>query len=664
MSEWTLTVGGTERGFAALGIELNNCVLTRNNGAADVFTFSTPVRFDGTPLVAYDQAVTIRRDRTGAGTSWSGGAIYFVGYGTPPQCSAQGTQEAISYELRNWWWKAERTIYKHAWQQYAGTVEDEPTFTQVAYANVFLGQSVTGDRFTNGAQINDALTWLKGGANGRGIAVTIGTIDPAVNIFTTEARSMSVAEVIRTMLAHSPDAVVITDYSTETPTVHVRSLANLTAATLTVGTDNISGLGLRARTDLQVPVVVVTFRTTSSDNGHSYVSWSKQVYPPAPGGWTAVDWEGQVDAVNHMIELQGPSRTSVQGYFKTETINANHADATARLNWWKKREPTLNSAFIGNITIATPFWIAGADNIAIDLEDYPQQLIDGGIADWMGYTSRREITIKARATFSIYSTAAIEGVPPPDGYIVKKVVEREFAVKITVTDAPEGEYTPSATASVDSGEAEPAGLAQNYYNSLATLQHEGEVADVNHELPAGNLLAYKLTLAGTGLSIGSQLIQGTSENIGRGTRRVRIGPANVLDLRSLMDLHRVSRVRRIWNNPAMQTTGESSGSESVQLPQNSPHENTTNGAGTNPILSVSSGFNEVRMDVTGALPSMRIQTGSSGDGLINLDLATALGRTIQLRQAKVCTPTATKYCLVLASDVYDEPLAGGSIGED
>lgn len=616
--DWTITIAGDEKPFASYGIKLEASVLHRRNGAASVLQLHKPGAALGALLASYDQEVIISRD----------GVPFFVGYCCPPERENDGGRQFIGYELRDWWWKAERIIYHQLWHQVTGIGEGGvKVYTDIPVPNVFLGVALDGTYWTNGEQIEDALEWLIA----QGVNIQVGTIDPAVNLFSVEGRSLSCAEVIRNMMAHSPDCQVSTDYSTSPPTVHVRRSSSLTPFTLTAGTDPITAFRLKPRHDLQVPVVVIHFKQTNVIDGGSYPSWTKQVYPPNPGPGTDAAWETQIGAVITTLELEGSQTTYATGSIVTEEILANSADAATRATWWKKFEKPLASDFIdpASLVVGAPISVKDRTGATISLTTYPCHLVDGNPASWMDIATVRDVTIKALVSYNLYSVdvvaykAAHGGALPPANFIIKQVRDREIHVERTVCDYDSGgeEAFFRTQASFAEGEPEPTGLAQAYYESLATLRYEGTISELHADLPAQNLLTCKLTLAGTALTISDQLIQGTVESLVLGARSISIGPPTVLDITSLMDLHRACRYRRVWNNPQVKVTGDPAGDNGLALGSKTPRQDTTSGNGGLEVICVhytdgAGKDRQVRLDATG---------GNLGMPVIHIRQVTAAG---------------------------------------
>ena len=644
---WTLHISGVEKELSAWGLTAESVQLTRANTAPDLLT----VRKAGDCLAAldfpYDSVVTIRRDRVGSGTSWTGGTIYFVGRATVPVRTGSGGSESITYRFHGPWFDLARQIYHQTWKNYTGnpTVLDDYKTVEV-----FLGLTLTGTQLNTGEQISDALNW----AISCGVQLQIGTIDPAVNIFYINARSITCAEVIKTMLRNTPDAVCWFDYTTAPyPTFHCRQLANLTNITKTIGVEQIRGLQLTPRYDLQVPSVVIHFKSIGEIDGQPWIAWTKQA---APSGADGTARGGEV----HVVELEGFSRVSVYGSIETTAIDAQSATAATRLVWWKRHEKTLENLNIKPSTLTvTSATVKDEDGNTVTLASYPNELITGQIADWMDF-GVKTVTVKATVSYELYAdtghTTALK---------LQTVKNKEISVRIVATDGTTGSY--SAIASFVAGQPEPAGLAQAYFDAMQVLQYDGQIDLVAAELPTDQLMGCKLTLAGSSLSITQQLIQSVTEQPHFGRYSITIGPANRLGIQDLVERHNATRFRKIYNNPSTRSSGQAGGGGSVTLGKNTARENTTGGLGEREVTAQTAtdgdNRNLIVHDAVAKSIVMVVRNAAGTDvtsaGKIMLELSRTFGLEIKLREAVVCDPEGNReYCMVLASPSYATQVTG------
>jgi hypothetical protein len=638
MPSWTLAYDGTERELSAWGLVAESVQLDRSSTAADVLTVRQAANDClATLTFAYDAAVIVYRDRVGSGTSWSGGSIYFSGRATVPTRSGNGPSESVNYRFHGPWFDLEHQIFHQSWTWYTGS---PPAATTYSTCEVFLGRNLAGAALNTGAQITEALNW----AITCGVSLQIGTIDPAVNIFYINARSITCAEVIRTMLRNTPDAVCWFDYTTTPPTFHCRQLANLTALTVTLGTEKFAGLDLTPRYDLQVPSVLIHFKQSNEVDGQIYINWTHQA---APSGATGQERGGEV----HVVELEGFSRTTVRGSLTCAAIDAQSGTAATRLAWWKRHNKLLESTYLTGVAV-TSATVTDDDGNTVNLATYPNELLEGQIASWMSFAAKT-VTIKALVDYELFAdtshTSALK---------LQTVKAKEISVRVTATDATTGDY--SAVASFTAGETAPSGLADAYYAAMQTLQYAGSIALVAEDLPTTSIMGKKLTLAGSALTLTNQLIQGVTEQPHYGRYTITIGPSSRLGIQDLVERHNATRFRRIYNLPTSRTSGLAGGGSDVALGKNTARENTTGGLGERAVNAQSatdgSNKNLIIQDATGKALTMVVRDAAGADvttaGKILLELSRTYGVELKIREAKVCEGGATKYCLTLASASY------------
>jgi hypothetical protein len=107
----------------------------------------------------------------------------------------------------------------------------------------------------------------------------------------------------------------------------------------------------------------------------------------------------------------------------------------------------------------------------------------------------------------------------------------------------------------------PTGLAQNLYDSLATLQYEGSVTLTEQECVGDIRPGHLLRLSGgrTAWATMDAMVFETVENISAGETAVRFGPPAHLVLADWLALVRLGRDRVVYTRPEQVTTSEEVG---------------------------------------------------------------------------------------------------------
>jgi hypothetical protein len=579
---FTLEYDGVEKSFADWGFEQDSAEFQEFNMAVDLFAVAMPgARVDDDPVFPFEAEVVVRKGRTFGGGVYSGGVIEFQGKRLMHILDGRPESEGVIYQFGGPWYDISQTPYQQTVYSYSGD-PDAPNEDLVS--NLVLFQKVTAPGVTearnNGEQISDILQHLLDQyvAQSMTAPYQIGTIDPAVNLMTYQTKDIKCDEAIGICLRPSPDAKVWFDYSTSTPTVHVRFQANCAAASVAFADGvNHESMQLKPRYDLQARSVVLYFEQSNTEDGFTWLQRTKQKYP--------LDGvEGGLRVLLQTIDLAGFNVSNVTGSLTCSAV-AN------TLTWWKKYIPELQSSKVASFSVGA-MTIKDESGTAVSLATYPNVLDDGNIAPWMKLTGGAavngvKVTITAIAS---YDQNDANGQP------VMKFVAKELQARVTLTNGITGAY--STTASAVEAEAIPTGLAEAIYNSLATLQYEGTVQIVEQECSGSVGMGNVLNLTGgrAEWETMNALVQGVSRKYGTGQTRITIGPAKHLSAGELTQLFLINRNRRVWTNPALQGSPQLSNG-AVALADKTTKENTMMGLEEKSLLVVSavSGGNEIKV---------------------------------------------------------------------
>ena len=603
MGYWTLLYAGTEKALGDWGLCADFAVELVNKGK-DTVTFRSTEAFDaGAPQFTWGAAVTIYRDRTLTGSTWSAGSIFFSGSVSDTKRLNQAGLQNLQYTISGPWWLLERLIFQQTRKVFSGwntpgVPSSGPALATVNTPEVYLGETALEYYQTNGAQITEILNWVnecynptkRGATNGRDNSqdiLTIGTIDPAVYFPVTRASNIFCSEALTNVLRWSPDCVIWFDYTTRPPTFNCRALANLAVVSQTITAQQEKQVQLAPKYDRQLSGVVITYKQSSDFNG---TPWIQYYFDRADAGgsgiyqgWntyglgaTRISGTGSgTPTVNdytpfvsrHFVELAGSqlSYTNV-----AVAVISVAAALTGDLTWWQAADNSLNDPNIVPGTIAiSGVTITDASGNPVDTGAYPNILTKGQLSAAM-LVNWVDVTITAQVSFD-RSADASHLIPSA------KLQQRQVTHRVTLTNAVTQTYRTSTN--FVSAEQVPVGLAEFLYNSLKTLQYAGRADFVGSQVQTGIGVGNLLSLVGPTNTYANLLIQSVRAVPHLGQLTVTYAPSSTLDAPELVELARACRLRFIYNYPSGRATGTAPGSADVQLGSATAKENTQHAIG-------------------------------------------------------------------------------------
>ena len=390
---WLITYNGLTQTFAARG--LSNLRRTRVSRAQDTVSFTCPGPYDTAELFPFGSIVEISfQPASGDNVRWFYGKVIQV-----PR-SGSGTEENMDYILAGPWWHLDNLVYQQAWsagrQVNPYTLADgesklgEETVDEILYdligiykSRVILGQAPAGTRLNSGQVITDVINY----AIAAGAPIALGTIEPDLDIPWDEQNDITCAEAIRRMLRWSPDAIAWFDYSTSPyPTFNCARRSTLASLSLPVipeesGIQSVSALQIIPRPDIQVPAVVLKFEQVNTINDVDYESITTQKFPLSATG-------REFGALTATLQLAGTQATILSQQIKAKALGA---DVWANDAWWRAHDPSIANDEIYELTFIAP-------HSADPGEDYPNELTEGTVQDWMDKHVKKHI---------VYSTCLV-----------------------------------------------------------------------------------------------------------------------------------------------------------------------------------------------------------------------------------------------------------------
>jgi hypothetical protein len=705
----TLEYSGTEKDLGAWGFDLDSPQLEFANMAPDVLDLAMPgVDITSDPVIGFEEKIILRKGRAGSGTTWAGGSIEFVGTRMPHILDGRPEYEGVHYRFAGPWWDIEKTPFMQSFKTYTG---DPDALGTVVFSDCILFQrydTITPGsvvRVNTGDQINDIFQHVLDmyTALSLGAPFQIGTIDPAVNVPTYQVRDILCSEAIRICLRSAPDATVYFNYSTTPPTVNVRTRANQTPVSLAFanGTDHKS-IRIIPREDLQVRAVNLYFKSTGEFDGVPWLVTTQQKYGPH-GLNSGSDPDGGPRVLVQTIDLQGASRADVFGSIACAAVNCNASgdvdgsgSPSNRRVWWSlpTHKPEFASSRIRNMTVGDASIVEvqadGTLGSAVDLGDFPNELLDGTIAAWMKLSggtpvAGKRVIVTAKMTYDEYDSDGTSGsVNASNGNLLHHYIDKEVSVHFTITNGITGVY--SAIASSVAGEEIPSGLAQSIFDSLSALQFEGTDLRVEDEITGlvGMNNVLNLTDGRSEWATMDAQVQRIVRRYGRGYSEVTIGPAAHLSPGDLTTLFQFNRFRRIYYDPSVQATAAGGGgSSSVTLGNNAPKNNSTHGLENKSLTAVaapevSTNSTQVINDASNKKIALQVVDNASpparidAKGWVEISLAgsgsgTDLGvlgsdgnrHKVYLQETEICetiegTPTVRRV-IMLRSDSFAAP---------
>lgn len=586
----TFEYAGTERTLAKWGFAREGSECNFWNQRPDVLHFAVPGgSIADAEIFAFEAAIIFRTQRdsaVGADNSFSGGAVEFSGKRVGEVKDLRPNYVGVKYEFQGPWYDLQHSTYQQpfgSWQSGSLTFPFQSELLLFTRLNTTTGIL---SFITQGAQIQDILQFLLDQYTAQGLAAPyqIGSIDPAQLLLPLPCKPMTCADAILKCLELANDCTVSFDYTTLPPRLNVKSVFNAAPLTLPIA-DGLTHKNLRIlpRPDLRPRAVIIIFKSTTTINGATFIGYIKQKQGPH-GADNAADPDAGLRVIVDWIDVLGPASTSVTQSIQTAPVASNFGTTADKKAWWAKHDKQFDNNFRlrlqksdGSAFAFPNATVVDADTgAAVSLADFPNELVDGNAAPWMGFNVKR-VRIAVALTYALY---AADGVSETDmsGGQTHRYTQKEHHIEITVTNGTTGTY--NATASVTSGETIPSGMAAAVFAANDRLQYEGDYLKVQAAINGGVSLLNCLNLSGgraEWLTMNAQ-IQSIHKDYGTGQTQVTIGPAKHLNAAQLMDIFRMWRFRLITYNPAVRASGNpGTSSGGTEISKNAPKKNTMEG---------------------------------------------------------------------------------------
>jgi len=567
--------------------------------------------------------IIIKQNRTFATGAWSGSGYVFTGYMMNPKGRVDGHHQGIMLDFADAIWLMKNTTFQQLWTQNVPAGGGGVTTTTIPASRVVLFLDIASYVTTPWSiksvqwQIGELLTY----AASCGIAITAGTIDySGWYINYVHVKAVSIWDALLKCLEPIPDAKVWIDGSTSTPTLHVRTRANIaamTAPTTTApgpvtlpykGTDSAGrkhdNTDLTPRYDLIPPQVVIQYQTNTTVNGLAAPSWNYDVYPPASTGQMPF-------AMVVPIDLTGASYSTQTAQLDCEALACVGGTHAAKRAWWASKrggeqdklsdfrlrfqDTTGSAVVIGDATVTDD---SGA---AINLTNYPNRIVKGNYHAWMKNNSGTQINairahIKVKVQFVEYD---VVGTTPAEtdtnGNVIRKTTSHELHAHVVLTNSAPGVVTYNGLNITQLAETAATGLAQNIYTARQALDYDGqhEIVDagiIGSSIPLAQIVGHwnVLNISGgkSAWATANMTIAGSTIDLMTNHQTIDIGPAKHLSPQDWNELLQFFRSRQVFMFAGQRATGYGDQNANVDMARNTPDANSVPGLAVHSALTL------------------------------------------------------------------------------
>lgn len=574
--------------FSTWAIDHSSIIRSLASLAPDTLTFRQHIALDDTLTIRVNDTVRVLRD----GVGW------FYGRVTRADIVGETNSEHIDLEVQGPWWWLDNLIYQQIWRTDSGKID-------TLKSRLIFGHNLSGTRYTNAQQIARILEYAQDGFS---VPITTGTIFTGIKFPYYEMLDITCGDAIRNAVRWTPDAVSYFDYSTSTPTLHILRRAGATTRAYAIGTQPLAACRFTPRHDLKVPGVYLKFERTNTVDGNTYSTVEVQSYGANAVGTLVMT-----------IQLSGSSESWMYQSVTVQDIN------TESLAWWTQKFPWLADA-TGPDGTGNPTFDDGATDNA-----YTREIIAGACPPWLS-TSAAKTTVTAKIS---YAYTGANG---------SQIVKIDEPISCTVLGTSLLNNTYAQLVAAVAGESVPEDVAEGIYNSLATLQYDGQLVLLEDEITdltvPSNLI--NVTSGQTAWATMAAQVQRVIQDLGNGQTTIIVGPAQHLSPQNFIELARLQRNRRVTFRLAEREDAAPGTGAASQGPAHTRLENAS---------------------AAGLLGSS-VTLASNTDDRIKLSIAdiaaalAALGADIKLRELKICDDTdpedpIQRKIMVLASQMYD-----------
>ena len=557
--------------FAELGLEFAS--FRKASRVPDVMELSRVAAVDAADLLEFKDWVTV----------WRGDVRFFQGNVTQLPRAATDVRESGSYEISGpRWWMAQLPAIA-AWKSDGADPEATVDRSRIIYEPGSLA-----DPKTTGEFASDLIDLMVAA----GIPVQKGTILAGFQMVRFATSGTYWADALDSIYSIHPDAIERFDYATSPPTIHITKRSAMSSIDISLGeVDSPNSLSFQPRYDLRPDRVrLINYATKLDEILGSQRILDQDTYEIVPDATPPVR-ELVIDLGRKAIP-QGQTQAQFAATWlaqrvRTRTIPQAAADAGCK-EWWvdhiqglARHKPILDLSKLFVAAADAKVELEGkredgviAHNVEVlndgipdappikpgapppppgDPGDYPRELLDGSIEEWMGVRTARLIVAASIG----YEAATIEAIANDAVRADFKALfprrfksgsniyyYNTFSVQVTGTNAQTKVYRAPASATFTPASSTPENsllqnlnLAENYAAGLAELHWSGTFTVIADEAGESEYLGSVINIIGGDPRWQTMraLVQGVDIDIEGGATTVTVGPPDQAAFTALED---------------------------------------------------------------------------------------------------------------------------------
>lgn len=517
---------------------------------------------------SYGDSITIARN----------GVNVFTGTVFQTPRNADGSDESLTYTLKDSWYDLERLVYQVP-RDYVERITPPDAGDDEDSTLTFVTKHIGTTTFDTGVPLGSRIATIISYAKSKGVNIRLGVIDDGIDWYRTESKDRTCAEMVREFLQMMPDYVGWIDNTSSTPTFNLQRRTSMPANSYTIGQDDVLAHSVTNHDSEKVECVVIRYEKPISVDSENYTEITEDIAP----------FNADPTKVGTFVEtvgLQGGVYQNEYAPIKTDTIPQDDASDDTIKKWWVRYTPELsaiaNNHGLNNLlgvmilpdknipdrnVIKHHISIVDDGLPSVDPinpnstpvpkttnpKDYPRHIIEGVLPDWAG---KRYRPILAESTIAVLKSdadaigdaglkaAILDIFTVPKTFNSKDYLTALFSAQVMGTNAITKNYKRVVTS--DPGETPPTGLAADLLDQLNKTRKSGEISIVGQDPDTTVKVGQRLNIYGgrSSWQTMNESIQQVSHDIQDGITSISFGPPQNLGANDLIDRLRASRVNQ------------------------------------------------------------------------------------------------------------------------